>query len=353
MLPLLAVLSLLLPATSAKPVGRQDLFTFYNLHTPLAGPCDLVEGPDGALWGESILVNHIFRIDPSSGQVQEFPIPFTTPASGTPAGLTPAEDRTEFSCAIRQGNDGNLYASNGLRNQLVRINPSTHDITVLTPQPYNPIGNLQPFNDLYSSKDGIYFTQTSGNVISFFDFKDERFKNYEIPTPASFPLGVFVASDGRVVVTELLGNKMILLNGTDGTLTEHLLPEPAQGPAVVRAETDDGNVWFSLFTGNGVGKINLATGETQVFHTDQPAALGAEDTIDKDGNIWLSFFDINALGKFDPKSETFSLVNFPDSVLNVPVGIPTYVDVAVNYGPGDAIWFTDVAHNRVGRYALS
>ena len=326
-------------------------FKFYNLKTPLSGPCDLVEGPDGALWGESLLVNHIFRIDPSTGNVQEFPIPFTNPATGALTGLTPAQDRTELSCAIRKGDDGNLYASNGLRNQLVKINPTTHEIKVFTPQPYNPVGDLQPFNDLYSAKDGIYFTQTSGNVISFFDFKDQKFKNYNIPTPASFPLGVYVASDGRVVVTELLGNKMIFLNGSSGAITEHPLPELAQMPAVVRAETG-GDIYFSLFTGNGVGKISLATGAIQLFHTDRPGLLGAEDTIDSDNNIWLSFFNENVLGKFDTKTQKFSFVDFPDSVTTAPIGIPPYVDVAVNYGPGNAIWFTDISHNRVGRYAL-
>ena len=339
---------------SASPVKRQDdSFKFFDLKTPLSGPCDLVEGPDGALWGEAILVNHIFRVDPSSGEVLEFPIPFTSAATGQVIGLSPIQDRAALSCAIRQGADGFLYASNGLRNQLVKINPSTYDIQVFTPEPYNPLGDLQPFNDLYTAADGIYFTQTSGNVISFFDFKDERFKNYEIPTPASFPLGVFVERGGRVVVTELIGNKMIVLDGKTGKLQEYPLPEPLQSPAVVRAQTEDGLVWYSLFTGNGVGSINIETGEQKLYHTNKSAALGAEDTIDKDGNIWLSFFNFNALARFDPKEEQFSFVNFPDSLLNTPVGIPPYLDVAVNYGPGDAIWFTDVSHNRVGRYALS
>jgi hypothetical protein len=33
-------------------------------------------------------------------------------------------------------------------------------------------------------------------------------------------------------------------------------------------------------------------------------------------------------------------------------GLPPAVDVAVNYGPGDAIWFTSVLTNQVGRFDI-
>lgn len=106
-----------------------DRFTLYELPTPLAGPCDLEVGQDGALWGQGILDNIFFRIDPATGDITEYPIPFTTPLDATPIQLPgvlkSVTDRTALSCAIRKGADGNLYAGNGLRNQLVRINPTT------------------------------------------------------------------------------------------------------------------------------------------------------------------------------------------------------------------------------------
>jgi streptogramin lyase len=122
---------------------RQGRFTFYDMLTPAAGPCDLVNGPDNALWGEDILINKIFRVDPATGKVTEYDIPFTTPLSNQtiPGVSSLIQDRTALSCAIRSAQDGNLYASNGLRNQLVKINPTTKKITVIQP-PVNPTGNL-------------------------------------------------------------------------------------------------------------------------------------------------------------------------------------------------------------------
>lgn len=345
-------------AVSSANQKRDDArFSFFPLKTPLSGPCDLVEGPDGALWGEAILVNHIFRVDPDTGDVEEYTIPFTTPISNQtlPDILPIVQDRTALSCAIRKGADGNLYASNGLRNQLVKIDPTTKAIEILQPPP-NILGDLQPFNDIYTAENGIYFTQTTGNVFTFFSFETQNFTNYNVPTPLALPLGLYVDSKGIVWIAELLGNKILTFNPATEEINEYPLPELLQFPAVVRAEKD-GYIYFSLFIGNGIGRISQETYEIEIFHTDQLLGLGAEDTIDASGGVWLSFFDVDVLARLDTDNLTFSYTPFPnalaDSGLNGILGdLPPYVDVAVNYGPGNAVWFTDISGNRVGRYNL-
>jgi streptogramin lyase len=171
-----AALSGVLAAPVLDTRAADPRFTLYDLPTPLVGPCDLEVGHDNALWGQGILKNVIFRLDPATGDIIEYEIPFTTPANsatvqlpGVPQSVT---DRTAFSCAIRKGDDGNLYAGNGDRNQLLRINETTGHIDVFTP-PAQPAGNLFPFNDLYSAKDGIYSTATTQNTFSFFSFATE------------------------------------------------------------------------------------------------------------------------------------------------------------------------------------
>lgn len=360
MLTSFAALCLALPICLAHPLleERASKFTFYPLLTPLSGPCDLTKGPDGALWGEDILVDKIFRVDPTSGQVTEYDIPFTTPVSNQsiPGLSKEVQDRIAFSCAIRNASDGNIYASNGLNNQLVRINPTTKQIKVFQPEPINPLGNLFPFNDLYTSQHGFYATQTTGNTFQYFDFKTEKFTTYEVPTPAAFPLGLFVASNGLVYVAELVGNKILVFNPRTKAMHEYDLPTPGQFPAVIRAERN-GYVYFSLFVGNGIGRINMATNQIELFHTDQTGQLGSEDTIDGDGGVWLSSFTTNVMSRLDTNTLKFSYVAFPKTfakqhVKGVPGDVPPVVDIAVNYGPGNAIWFTGLRNNNVGRYSL-
>ncbi|KAH0238735.1 hypothetical protein KCV06_g3, partial [Aureobasidium melanogenum] len=40
------------------------------------------------------------------------------------------------------------------------------------------LGNLEPFNDLTSAPDGIYFTQTTGNQVTKFDYETHEFTSW-------------------------------------------------------------------------------------------------------------------------------------------------------------------------------
>lgn len=88
-------------------------FTFYQMKTALSGPCDMAYNPvDRLLYGEQQFINQLFSINPANGAVTEYEIPFTTGASNATIPITvpkPVGDRTAFSCAIREGADGNMY----------------------------------------------------------------------------------------------------------------------------------------------------------------------------------------------------------------------------------------------------
>ena len=207
--------SLLAGSAIAAPV-KEGKFTFYPVPTPLSGICDLSEDPTGKfIWYEDILVNRVGRFNPATGEMKDWAIPFTTPLSNQtfpiPGTIQPIVDRTALSCAIRNGADGNMYAANGVRNQLVRIrNQASENPQIDVLGPVNPLGNLFDFNDLYTTKDGLYITQTTGNTFQFYSFKTEQFKTYNVPTPLALPLGVFTASDGDIYIPELLGNKILV-----------------------------------------------------------------------------------------------------------------------------------------------
>ncbi|KAI5194015.1 hypothetical protein AUEXF2481DRAFT_6785 [Aureobasidium subglaciale EXF-2481] len=356
-LPLEAIASPLLGLGSV----NDPRFQLYEVPTPLSGPCDLEHGPEGALWGQGVLNNIFFRLDPNTGNIEEYPIPFTTALSAEPIRLPGVAksltDRTAFSCAIRTGADGNLYAGNGIRNQLLRINPTTKKIDVFQIPPTDPAGDLFFFNDLYSAKDGIWVTSTTANTFSFFPFSTEKFETHYAPTPLALPLGLFVASDGVIYVAEFNANKILTFDPKTKVTNEYVLPELAQFPTVIRAERN-GWVYFAMFVGNGIGRINMATREIQLFHTDKVGLTGAEDTIDKYGGVWLSSLTRNQLSRLDTNTLTYSYVKFPTSVTNVNLPgifgeLPPVVDVAINYGPGDNLWFTSILSNQVGRYNIT
>lgn len=203
----------------------------------------------------------------------------------------------------------------------------------------------------------LHLLTISPTSFQFYSFSTQRFTTYSVPTPLALPLGCYVDSAGLVYIAELVANKILVFNPKTKALNEYPLPLPLQFPAVIRAERA-GWVYFSLFVGNGIGRINQKTHEIQLFHTNQTGGLGSEDTIDKYGGVWLSFFTVDAMARLDTKTLQFSYVPFPDTFAEVGGNgvtgdVPPYVDIAVNYGPGDAIWFTSILYNSVGRYSLT
>ena len=111
-----------------------------------------------------------------------------------------------LTCAIRTGFDGYMYFSNGNRNQLVRHDTKSGETVVFTPPGLlSPAGDLQPLNDLTTAPDGVYFTQTTGNVITKFDYHTHEFTNFRVPTLLAVPLGIYYAADGGIWFLEFRG----------------------------------------------------------------------------------------------------------------------------------------------------
>jgi hypothetical protein len=189
---------------------------------------------------------------------------------------------------------------------------STREIK-LYQAPVNPAGNLFPFNDIFTDVDGMWMTQTTANVLQFFDYELQDFTlTVEIPTPLALPLGVFVTSDGGVYGCEVLGNKIFEYVKATGEVLEYDMPAPLQAPAVNRAERD-GWMYFSAFVGNGLGRINLQTKEIEVIPSGEPGALASVTAgPSDDGSVWMSFFaTTNGLLRYSADEEV-SIVRFPN-----------------------------------------
>ncbi|KAG4413582.1 hypothetical protein IFR04_013284 [Cadophora malorum] len=338
-------------------VSPQDpRFTYYPFDTPLTGPCDLTTGPDGAIWSSNFITNTIGRVDPVTGEVTEYQVPsvnLPNPRLGDLGG------RAGFSCVIQPGSDGFLYAASGIRNELIKINPTTKDIKVFRPPSTGElpsvIGNLEPFNDMWRGPEGMLYTQTTANVISYFTYDTEEFIDFRPPTPLAGPLGIYIASDGYAWFCEFFANKVGRLDFNTGEIIEYDIPIPLSSCAVIRAETSDAEgtyVWFTAFTGNYNGRVNIQTGEIKAFPSTSLLSFPTENTVDGEGNVWFSTATRNSVNKLNPNTGEITSVKQPGTLIEAPISVDPRVNIAVHYGPGNAIWFTELARNRIGRFQL-
>lgn len=198
----------------------------------------------------------------------------------------------------------------------------------------------------------MFFSQTTNNVISHFDYKTEQFTNWDVPTPLGGPVGIYYASDDGLWFCEFTGNKIGRLNATDGTIKEYPVPPTLLGPAVMRAETEGRYLWFTAFIGNAIGRIDMYTGELKAFTNPSPLSFPTEDSVDSEGNIWFSTATQNTLNKLTPSTGEVTTIQQPCTLITAPVSVPPAVDIAMHYGPGNAMWFTEVVNNRIGKYDL-
>ncbi|KAK5125941.1 hypothetical protein LTR85_011296 [Meristemomyces frigidus] len=359
-LGLLGVLvSHLAPAAAQNFTSDPSRFKIFELLEAESGPCDLCTGPDDAIWAQNILTDTIARIDPQTGTVEEYPIPYDTPAPTSILNLVDGDtlapglgNRSALACAIHTGSDGNIYAAGGLRNQLVKIVPSTREITVLGPNPPNELGDLLFFNDMWTGPNGMFFSQTTANKVTYYHYDTGVFQDFTPPTPASGPLGMRIYSgDGNLWFTEFFGNKIAKLDFRSGEITEYPLPLPEMGPSVLRVEEGE-FLWFVITLGNGLGRINTNTGKIDLYFSPKPLELPAEDDADRDGNIFFSAFLSDTINYYVPQSQEFGTITIPDGVV-VAQALPPDVPIAMHYyNTTNTMWFALVARNQVGYYVL-
>ncbi|KAB8556624.1 hypothetical protein FH972_025660 [Carpinus fangiana] len=350
---MLALLSLIAHATPVTTkMDGPSRFTYYDMPTAFSGPCDNTMGPDGAEWIEEIIANKLARIDPDTGEVIEFDIPWTTPLLNSTIPGTP-KVKVALSCALISGYDGNLYASNGLRNQLVKMDLATKQVSVFTPSGLlQPLGNLQPLNDVTAAPDGIYFTQSTGNFITHFDYKTHQFTNIAIPTPLSAPVGIYYppeADPNGIWFCEFGMNQIGRLDLSSRRIKEYHLPPSLAGPTVMRATTDQKFLYFASTLGSAIGRIDVHSGEVKTFPV-APLSTPVEVCASDAGDVWFTHILKNSLGKLTPSTGKVEEIILPGTVTgNLPVGLPQYVGTGIFCKPGNAVWFTELSLNRGGR----
>jgi virginiamycin B lyase len=166
----------------------------------------------------------------------------------------------------------------------------------------------------------IVFSMAAQNQVGVFNIDTKQFTIYNMPTLASFPVGVNVDQNtGHIWVSEAAGMKLAEIDPATGHITEYPLlsfgtvltlllgdgvlgsPLPSPGPII---QADDGNMYFlisfpvAVGLGNAIARMNPVTHQVTVWKTpssfSSPCALSQEHH----GEIWFSELEQNKIAKF-------------------------------------------------------
>ena len=228
------------------------VYVEYELPGPSRMPWSAFPDKDGNYWmpyyGNA---NKIGRLDPKTGEVQEYPVP----NQGTAAihSAVPAAD-------------GSVWLTEQGSNKLGHWDPATRTIT--------------EFQDAYvPGKEG---TVAGGSKHT-----------------------LRIDAQGRVWAT---GRAAHRFRSEDEKFTQIKEIPSAYGLVLDK----DGNCWFAEFVPNGkIGKVDAKTLKVTKWQPPTPDARPRRIQIDTDGTIWFAEFQAGKIGHFDPKTETFKEFALP------------------------------------------
>jgi streptogramin lyase len=169
------------------------------------------------------------------------------------------------------------------------------------------------------------------------------------------PYDVAAGPDGNLWFTDYVGNQIGRMT-PEGSVTRYAIPSFFSGPSSISAGAD-GNVWFTELNTNKIGRITPSGVITEFGVPTPVAGLYGGLTAGADGNVWFAEGNANKLGRITPTGQVtefpigfvHDVASGPDGNLwtisawssgiarVTPSGQPTYFFNPASGSPGGAI----------------
>lgn len=250
---------------------------------------DPAEAPDGSIWWTGMWASLVGRLDPETGEMQEYRLPVTA----RPHSIVPDAA-------------GNIWYTGNSNGTIGKLDPRTGQVTQ-----YRTRAN-DPHTATFHPNGNLYFTSQQSGMLGRLD--PETGEITEVSTEPR-PYGIQVASNGTVWVAYNGTNKIGAVDPE--TLEVRYYTIPDERSRIRRLGLDStGMVWYVNSSRGRLGRLNSATGEVQEWDspsgpTSHPYAIAVID--DK---VWYNESGMrpDALVYFDPETESFQSWAIPSGV---------------------------------------
>ncbi len=216
-----------------------------------------------------------------------------------------------------------LWGADLQKNRLLRVDPQSGEQKAY-PVPYD--GPTGPHTIVDDADGYLWVTMIENGVLARFDPATEEWKlfdafpSYEMAHDIAPNKNFQVAYDprGRVWLSLIATNQLAWLDPDSGETATIPLPIDEGEPPIHRSvyglvmTSDGGRVWFSQLSG-GVGAVNTASGELEVF-IDFPQGAGPRRiAIDDQDIIYVPLFGSGELFIYDSRADReIARVPLPD-----------------------------------------
>jgi virginiamycin B lyase len=270
------------------PVPGEASITFTEWTAPTLGQRsrDPVQAPDGSIWWVGQWSDLAGRVDPESGEIEEFLLP---------PGSRPHTVTTD--------GEGNIWYTGNGNGTMGRLDPQTGEVTVYEmPDP----GAEDPHSAIVDAQGTVWFTLQRSNMVGRLIPASGEIELVTMPTPGSRPYGIKLASNGVPWVAANGSNRLYEIDPGTMEVREHVLPDPATTVRRLAFASDD-TIWFVNSSQGRLGHLDPRTGEVREWPSpsgprSHPYAIAVIDDI-----VWYNESGTrpDMLVRFDPASEQF------------------------------------------------
>ena len=300
------------------------VYVEYDMPGPSRMPFSAAPDKNGYVWIPNFgIANKITRLDPKTGEMQDFLVPNEGTAaihSAVPAAdgsvwlaeqgsnklgrWDPATQKiTEFQDAYIPGKEGLLV---GGEKHTVRLDPSGNawasgvPLTKFDPETkkFTRFEEVPNAYDVKSVANGdVWFTSARSNKIGYVDGKTMKVTQWTMPTANSFPRRMEIASDGMVWIGEFDGGKFARFDPKTKTFKEYALPGPDPTPYAMGIDAD-GYIWYDSHRMDVMGRFDPKTGKVTEYPFPHPELSMREFFRDSEGRMWYGTNPNNKIGYF-------------------------------------------------------
>ena len=257
-----------------------------------------VPGPDGAVWLAESGLNTIARWDPSTKKITEYQDAYIPGKEGTGEG--------GGKHTVRLDPSGNVWGSGA---PLTKFDPETRKYTrfeqVLFAYDVKPDKNGDVWFTTYGANTRYGMdnqkvaaeTLSKENQIGKVDGKTMKVSEWTVPTKNSFPRRMEIAPDGMVWVGEFAGGKLARFDPATETFKEYQLPGPDPTPYAMGFDAE-GYLWYNSHRMDVLARFDTKTGDVIEYPFPHSEMAMREFFRDSQGRMWYGTNPNNKVGYF-------------------------------------------------------
>ena len=312
---------------TVRPFSREAMnivYVEYEMPGPSRMPFSAAPDKNGYLWIPDFgVANKITRLDPKTGEMQDFPVPNVGTAgvhSAVPAPdgsvwlaeqgsnklgkWDPATQKvTEYQDQYVSGKEG---IEDGGSKHTVRIDPSgkvwVSGVPLVSFDPetekFTRFIEGEYAYDVKPGKNGdVWFTSPQSNKIGKVDGKTMKVSQWTLPTSGAYPRRMEIGPDGGIWSGEFLGGKMARFDPKTQTFKEYPLPGPDPSPYGLGIDAD-GYIWYDSHDTDLIGRFDPKTGQVTEYPFPHAELAIREFFRDSQGRMWYGTAPNNKVGYF-------------------------------------------------------